>query len=402
MISIDRNDIQNKAVQSLLNSKINGNVRGTIEAITGIGKTFISLMMIKELKPKSILFLAETNLRELDIRKDIAKFKEVFNYDILANHSVTFACYQSAYKWISTFYDMVVADEIHDSLTPQYFKYYENNKFNHLIGLSATIDKKSTFEIDGEEITKITLLNKIAPICFSYNIKQGQEDKTARELEISVIITELDDKKKIIPVDYKDKTTGVKKTFYQTEKDYYSYCHQRFIKCMFSDSDFLKQYWMRKRNEILYNLPSKTESVISLLKAIDLKRTIVFANSITELVKICPTVSSKRIKDVNLQIIKDFNEGKINVIGSFKMLKQGINLDNLDTVILHSYYGVEKDFIQRVGRLRNRPEKGNVIIFCTRGTQEETWLNKIIEATGLKFKTYNTMQDFIKNYVRKN
>jgi len=398
---INRNEIQIQACKALLDSKIDDKVRGTIQAITGIGKTFISLMMIEEIKPKSVLFLAESTLREKDVIKDIEKYKDVFGYDILANHHITFACYQSTYKWVSTFYDMVIADEIHDSLTPEYFKYYQNNRYNHLIGLSATIDKKSSFIINGQEVTKIDLLNQIAPIVFTYSIKQGQEDKTARELEISVVIVELDDKKKNIPVDYKDKTTGAKKTFYQTEKDYYTYCHKRFMQAMFSDSEFLKQYWMRKRNEILYNLPSKTESVIALLKTIDLGRTIVFANSITELIKICPTVSSKRTKDINLQVIKDFNDGKLNVIGSFKMLKQGINLDNLDSVVLHSYYGVEKDFIQRVGRLRNRPQKGNVVIFCTRGTQEETWLNKIIEATGLKFNTYNNIKDYVSFFNRR-
>lgn len=390
--------VQDNAINALNESAKDGVIRGTIEAITGIGKTFIALKMIKLLNPKTVLFLAESELREVGVKEDIVKFKELTGYDILANHTITFMCYQGAYKKVSLYHDLVIADEIHDSLTPKYFKYYENNSYTHLIGLSATIDKKSTFIIDEQEVTKLDLLNKIAPIVFSYKLKQGQEDKTSRTLDISIIMTELDTKTKNVLVKYKDKK-GNPASFYQTEREYYDYCHQRFISAMYGDNDFLKNYWMRKRNEILYNLPSKTDAVITLLKAVDLKRTIVFGNSIEQLIKICPTVSSKRSVELNKKLISDFNSKKINTIGSFKMLKQGANLIDLDTVILHSYYSIEKDFIQRVGRLRNRPEKGNVIIFVTRGTQEETWVNKIIEATKLQFNTFQNIKEFIKNYV---
>lgn len=393
-----RDEIQINIVKAILNSKDSyGRCRCTVEAVTGIGKTFISLMTIKELNPKTVLFLAETTLREKGIRDDITKFNELYNYNILEHHNVTFACYQSAYKWSGKYYDMVVADEIHDSLSPEYYKYYENNRYSHLLGLSATIDKRSVFKYnDGVEYTKIELLNKIAPICYTYSIKQGQDDNTSRKLKISIIEMELDARVKNIPVSYKNKN-GEKETFYQTEKDAYEYCHKRYVQSMYSDNEFLKRYWMNKRNTLIYNLPSKTQAVITILNACNLEKTIVFANSIEQLVKICPTVTSKTGKDYNKKLIDDFNDGKLNTIGSFKMLKQGINLNDLNNVILHSYYSVEKDFIQRVGRLRNKEGEGNVIILVTRGTQEWSWLNKIIESVKLEYTIYSSLKDFFKN-----
>lgn len=345
-----RDKIQEEAVNSILASRDeHGRCRCTVECITGLGKTFISLLAIKALNPKTVLFLAETTLREAGIRDDIEKFKEIHNYDILANHVVTFACYQSAYKWNGKYYDFVAADEIHDSLSSQYFKYFENNTYTHLLGLSATIDKRTVFKDENEvEYTKLELLNRIAPICFVYSIKQGQEDGTSRKLRISVIEQELDSRVKNIPVTYKDKQ-GKQQTFYQCEKEYYDYCHKRFLQSMYGDSDFLKRYWQNKRNSIIYNLPTKTQAVITLLTACDLQKTIVFGNSILELNKICPTVSSKNRKETNTKLISDFNSGELNTIGSFKMLKQGINLNDLNNVIFHSYYSVEKDFIQRAG-----------------------------------------------------
>ena len=47
---------------------------------------------------------------------------------------------------------------------------------------------------------------------------------------------------------------------------------------------------------------------------------------------------------------------------------------------MHSYYSDEISFIQRIGRLRQDEDKeGNVFIFVANGTQEEVWLNKMLE-----------------------
>lgn len=389
----NRDLVQQELINSALNSKDSyGRIRCTIEAITGLGKTFIALFLIKALNPKSVLFLAETNLREEDIRNDIIKFKEMFNYDIYSHHKIEFMCYQSAYKRAGMYHDFVVADEIHDSLSPQYFKYYNNNRYTHLLGLSATIDKKTVYlDEAGNEYSKIDMLNSIAPIVATYTVKQGQEQGTSRKLNIIIIEHELDNIEKVIPIEYFDKATKAKKIFYKTEKDYYEYCHAKFIQAMYSNikNDFIIRYWMNKRNTFLYNLPSKTRAVIKVLTMYNLQRNIVFGNSIEQLNKICPTVSSKHTAMFNKELINNFNKGHLNTIGSFKMLKQGVNLVGLNNVILHSYYSVEKDFIQRIGRLRKTDDIGNVIIFMTKGTQEEIWLNKIITSTDLVFQKNN-------------
>lgn len=384
-----RDEVQKDLVQKALDTRdANGRMRCTIEAITGLGKTFISFHLIRDLQPKTVLFLAETELREQNIRDDIIKYAEIFGYNIFAKHKVEFMCYQSAYKKVDMYHEMVIADEIHDSLTPAYFKYYNNNRYIHLLGLSATIDKRTTYKDEvGNEYTKIDMLNSIAPIAATYTVKQGQQDRTSRELTITIIEHDLDTRKKCIPVEYKDKSTGVNKIFFQTEYEYYQYCHSRYIQSFYSPtkSEFLTTFWRNKRNNILYSLPSKTRAVIELLSKHELNRNIVFGNAISQLLEICPTVSSKNSPAVNAKLITDFNEGRLNTIGSFKMLKQGANLNNLDNVIMHSYYSVDKDFIQRIGRLRNKETEGNVIIFMTRGTQEENWLEKIMTATDLKF-----------------
>ena len=69
-----RDEVQKDLVQKALDTRdANGRMRCTIEAITGLGKTFISFHLIRDLQPKTVLFLAETELREQNIRDDIIK-----------------------------------------------------------------------------------------------------------------------------------------------------------------------------------------------------------------------------------------------------------------------------------------------------------------------------------------
>lgn len=324
--------------------------RGTCEITTGTGKTFIAFWMIHYIKPKRILFLAETQVRWTNICDDMEFFKKAYDIDITEDRLVEFACYQSAYKWENRDFDFVVADEIHDSLTPKYIKFYQNNKYSHLLGLSATIDRKNKYEDDdGVEYTKIDLLNSIAPVVFKYTLKDGIENQTSRKLNIIVIKHHLDTVAKVMPVNYKEKGTGNQKTFYQTEYEMYDYYNKRFYQAIYQKdkNDFLIRMLTTRRNAVLYKAKSKMQIVKQLLAYLD--RTIVFGNDIDSISAFIPTVSSRNKPATNSQIITDFNEGRIGVIGSFKMLKQGINLKNLDNVIMHSYYGVEKDSIQRIG-----------------------------------------------------
>ena len=265
--------------------------------------------------------------------------------------------------------------EIHDSLTPSYSEFYRNNTYNAIIGLSATIDRKTKYKEEG--YTKGDLLDQIAPVCFTYNLDQSQAENVSRTLNIYVIYHKLDDKDKVIV------SGSEKKRFYQTEYAAYTYWDKEHKKSWYIDNEDLKNLKIRitsmKRSNILYNLKSKVKIVKELLNKIK-GQTILFGNSLDSLLQITPNVvSSRNDKDVNNYIKDSFNRGLIKVIGSFKKLKQGTNLVNLDNCVIMSYFGVEKDLIQRLGRLRNNGQIGNVFIIVTQGTQEEVWFNKMFE-----------------------
>lgn len=133
------------------------------------------------------------------------------------------------------------------------------------------------------------------------------------------------------------------------------------------------------RAKLLYEIPSKIESCKDLLKILA-GRTLIFGNSINSLNEITTNcISSKNTSDKNDEILNRFQSGKIDVLASFKMLEQGANLKGLNNIILHSYYGREKSFIQRLGRGRLDVSKPiNLIVFLTKETQEEIWFKNMI------------------------
>jgi superfamily II DNA or RNA helicase len=346
--------------------------KGTIEVITGLGKTKIAMTAIKKLpKDAKILFLAEVKDRELELGREQEKWRA-------KDWDITFSCYQSAYKWKDTEWDLVIADEIHDSLTPVYSRFYRNNKYKSLMGLSATIDERAIVEeVDEVKVTKGELLKKIAPVCYTYDINDGQVEGTARPLAIYVIRHKLD-------IYTKNVVAGNKfKKWYQTEFGAYAYKDMMFRRATGAPSDVRERrihVASAARAKLLYNLESKVGVVKKLLNNIP-GRTILFGNSLETLEKVTPNVISSHKNDKeNKQIREDFDNGDLDLIAAFKKLKQGANLKDLDNCVIMSYYSKEKDLIQRVGRLRNNGEIGRIFILVTANTQEEVWYKRMTES----------------------
>jgi superfamily II DNA or RNA helicase len=346
------------------------NKKGTVELITGMGKTKLALDIASTYdKSAKILFLAETTQREIDLGLEIQKW----NY---SGPDIEFMCYQSAYKLQNETYDLVIADEIHDSLTEVYSSFYFNNTCKSILGLSATVDKKAKVTEDGS-VKKGDLLKLIAPVCFKYTVDDGQKHGTARKLKIYQIWHTLDAVNKNMPAGTKEKP------FLTTEKDGYTFYDDRFKRALFLPDGKAKTFQIqnasRKRAEILYKIQSKVVATSELISKLN-SRAILFGNDLDTLMKITPNVvCSRYTPKQNEELRNKFESGAINLIASFKQLKQGANLGGLQDCIIHSYYSKQKDLIQRIGRLRNDGTLGRVFVFVTQQTVEEKWFKSMFE-----------------------
>ena len=367
------------------------------------------------------LFLAEQKDRQVDFMKDVHKFNEIYKRDVFADYNIQFHCYQTVRNWKGYKFGLVICDEIHDSMSVENYKFYLNNKYQAIIGLTALFKGDTSYFISNEGVvrdvfdkdivTKQELLDHVCPIIYKYNVNQGQIDGTSRKLNIYKINIELDNKLKVVKAGSKDKP------FFQTEAAAYAYVEKKYKEANELPQGLLEDFYsynerknlalfkaINKRCKTIYELPNKTLNVRILLNTIKGK-TIIFGNSLEKLSLLTPhVVSSKKSDKENNYIRKLFDDGIIKVIGSFKKLVQGANLDSVDNCIIMSYYSTEVKFIQMIGRLRQNSDKeGNVFILISKNTQEEVWASKMLEnSTEYNIIECNGITDCTQKYLKNN
>lgn len=389
--------------------------QGSCQIVTGLGKTFLFFHALYTLPKDNTphYFFAEVVDRKIDLLNQVKIYNKIFNRNVLNDYKIGFATYQSACKWKDKEIGLGCFDEVHELLSPKRFKLATNNSFKYTLGLSATIDVD--YYYPDYNITKGEMLNRIAPICYSYGLDESIKNGTSRSLKVYVINHELDKINKVIPAG------NAKRRFYQTENKTYEFWDKVLRDSLRNEVNYDRlpnespdkyskrikkdeasrqskiNIGMSRRSTILYNMPSKIPIVQKIIQTIPGK-TILFGNSLDSLLKITPNVISARNSDKkNTQIRNDFENNKFETIGSFKKLEQGANLTNLDNVIIMSYYSKSKSLIQRLGRLRDNGKIGNVFIIVTKDTQEEVWFAKMFEdIKNLRFISCNEIVECLK------
>ncbi len=345
--------------------------RGTAEIATGVGKTFIGFKWLLKYVPKysKVHFFAETTVREKTLMDEARKFEEIYGIDIMSIYDIKFVCYQSIPVTDSIAH---IYDEIHDMLTPVYQACWFNNQPKYCIGLSAFIPNIPLDKLDFDSPTKHDLLNCFAPIKYRYPISQAVEEGILSPFEISVKYYEFDNK-------LKNMLGGTKaKPVQMTEYEYFKFFDTRRKNFM------MNHIYRGVCGKRVSDLLQSTKSPVPIAKQVleNPARTIIFGVDIDVLLEITPNViSSRNSKVVNQKIIDDFNAGKINTIGSFKMLKQGITLEGVERVLLVSYYSTEVDFLQRLGRgVRWVEDKIAKVIILKHKTSEmqDKWFNTML------------------------
>jgi superfamily II DNA or RNA helicase len=372
------NELQDVAVEAIM--KQGG--KGTVKFATGTGKTFIAFKFLYRLLRQGLIkkdclvwFLAETTVRRDTLKEESDKFNEIYGVDPMSDFNIEFHCYQAKPKGNPV---IIIADEIHFSLTKEYSKVFKN-PHKYIIGLSATIPIHQKVH---DKLTKGKLLQKIAPIAIELEVGEAIDMGILSPFTTTVINHTLN---------YQDKNlvdTSGKKEWYTSEYGYYI---RRDRKRRDPKTDYkYKEILIRDMCRLLWNLPSKIEPARKLLK--DMKgKTIIFAtnlNILKELLDSDLIVSGEKSDEDNDLIIQNFNDDKITVIGSCKKLKQGITLEGVENCLILSYYKESWHTLQMIGRTVRFVEgkQAKLYIFRTEGTFETKWfenINKIYNEDGL-------------------
>ena len=123
--------IKDEEQKRALNNWAKHKFSGSIIAGTGFGKSRCGVIAVGKTLDSTEsgkgLVLVPTHQLQEQFKQEFIKW----NYEHVLDR-VDIVCYQSAYKLEGNHYTVVVCDEIHLGLSPEYRKFFENNTWDRL------------------------------------------------------------------------------------------------------------------------------------------------------------------------------------------------------------------------------------------------------------------------------
>jgi superfamily II DNA or RNA helicase len=363
---------------------------------TGCGKSLAAIKCIekdiKDNNTKWYIVCWETT----HIDNWIKEFKSYGKEYLLEN--IEIFCYASLHKYTEN--RNIVLDEAHH-ITDLSLEHLKKIKFSKLVLLSATVPDE-----------KKKLLYSLAPFK-EYNIplEQAIEKGIIPPPKVYLVdvfldsinknqsfIIEKGNKKDRVEVEceYKDRFKYLKEhkdlrlkvnctqlekyTYLSEQVEYYKKQHFT-LRAQWTQFKWLNAGGERKK----FIAECKTEKAKEIINIIKDKRYICFTGTTEQ----CKTLGGKSVissstKKTNDPRIERFNKGKLNNLYAIKMLREGINLYNIQAGLIVQLDNQEKSFTQMLGRVF-RSDYPVMFILVLRQTQDETYLTTSLTGFNSKY-----------------
>ena len=369
---------QRKAINAWAKRKFTG----TIIAGTGFGKSRCGVIAAGKTldatdNARAIVLVPTTQLQ--------AQFRDEFSkwdYEHVLDR-VDIVCYASAYKIENEHYDIVVCDEVHLGLSPEYRKFFENNTWNRLLCMTAT---------PPEEIEYRDILYKLAPVCYRIDLDKCVELGLVSPYKIICKPIEL---------------TAVEKQEY--DKANKTFVYAKYILGQFDAFDRARhimgsgkhtasnqdkaaaaQFYraIRARKAVVDHADGKIAELQKIvIKNIGEKILVFggsneFTNKLADATDTFSTVyHSGKTKKQKEQALKEFRSGDKPVLCSTKALNQGFDVADATMAVICGLTSKSLTMIQRVGRIVRYQEGkiGQIFILYVKDSQEEKWLKSSVK-----------------------
>jgi len=316
------------------------NGKGVIKAFAGTGKTFATILLLKNRGYKNIIIGVPT--RKLkhqwieELKKHRVKNVVVETFHILSKkRSSGLKC------------DILVVDECHRSVSPVFKRLYDNISYDHILGLSAT-PNKTCLDFCGNIIINVPIEEaQISDFTVYFHAIDLSPDEQRKYNEYSEAIGRLLGKMR--------RTRNVEDKWIYREK---------------LDSMIFK------RRSLVYNAESRVPKAVELLKGNQDKPTLVIckrieqANTISKITGY-PVYHSEQ---PNEKALDDFQHDRIPVLLSVGMLSEGYDKRNIKCLIIVSTAITEAYHIQSIGRAVRLPDDADIHILLARKTTDEKLL----------------------------
>ena len=361
-------DIEQK--KALNNWAANGYI-GSIIAGTGFGKSRCGVLGVEyALKHggNALILVPTVQLQD--------QFIEEFDKWGVSTTNVEVLCYQSAYKLQSNHYSIVLCDEVHLGLSPQYRKFFDNNTYDKLLCMTATLPEEQEYK---------DLLKMLAPTVYKISLDACVAAGIVSPYHIYCKPLQL------TPVEQKEyKKINNSFVYYKYQLGQFNAFDeaQRIMgdkNAHPSDKKCAVMFYraIRERKKIVDFASNKVAEFQKLVLNNMGSKILAFsgANDFTD--QLCASVSplsatyhSKKTKKQREKALEDFRANKINVLCSTKALNQGLDIPDANMGIMCGITSKALPMIQRIGRLIRFQEGkvGEIYILYVKDSQEEKWL----------------------------
>lgn len=313
------------------------NGKGIIKAFAGTGKTYAAILLIKDRKYKNVIVAVPTRKLRDQWKEELEKYK-VNNALVETFHILS----KPRCKGLRC--DLLIVDECHRSVSPVFKRIYENIKFDHVLGLSATPNKKS-LEFCGDIIIDIPL--KDAPVC----------DFTVYFHAISLNPKEQEE--------YDELSQAIRKLLGRIRS-----CDNESEKAQLREK---LDSMIFKRRSIVYNAEARIPYAASLIKENSDKPTLVICKRIEQANKLSSMLGYPVYHSENPdnKALDDFQKNRIPVLLSVGMLAEGYDKRDIRCLIIVSTAITEAYHIQSIGRAVRLPDDAEIhILLATKTTDE--------------------------------
>lgn len=368
--------VKDREQRAALNTWWKKGARSSIIAGTGFGKSRCGVLAMKHVLKnggKGLLLVPTTQLQD----QFAEEFEKWDAEDVLDR--VEILCYQSAYKLSNEHYDIVVCDEIHLGISPEYRKFFQSNTYDKILCMTATIPEDEEYR---------NFLMKLAPPSYQLSLDQCVELGLVAPYEILCVPLELNEEDRLA---YKKAQNKFVQAKYRIgDFDTFSAAKLILAKKMAGDAGAAKMFFnaIGERKKVVQHATVKIDKAKELVASHPDDKILVFSgtnlftdNMGSALGALC--YHSGYTRRERESVLEKFREGSSKILCSTKALDQGFDVPDASVGIIAGLNSKSLPMIQRVGRLLrlSTPDKiGKIYILYIKDSQEEKWLRASVKS----------------------
>jgi len=359
------------------NAWVRNGCEGVIALPVAAGKTAIALKAIEDLRVKTLVLVPTIDLLNQWF-DNLVKYLSVppskvgiFGGGRREVNEVTIMTYDSAYLNLEkypTSFGLIIADECHHAVSPNYRRALENSTAPYRIGLTATpLRSDGLHKYYGEVL---------GPIVYSLEREELQREgylAKHREERIYVSLTreELEEYRRLM-------------------KKYMDYCKRKFpeikdprlrfkkvLELAVKDHEAREALRAKHRaRQIALSTERKIRLVEELLTKYPNEKILIFSRY-TDIIReisrrfLIPRILHDTPKDERKLYLRMFREGRIRVLATAMALDEGVDVPDASVAIIISGTGSHREYVQRLGRILRPKEREAILIeLITRRTLE--------------------------------